>query len=82
MKVRGIFRSLGRRIQRLHYGGDLVAKHEINRQVTIYHLTNPFSIYFAFRSETSGCILSESEASQVARLLERIVEAEHQGVAP
>ena len=80
MKSGGIFRTLGRRIQRLHYGGDLVAKHEINRQVTICHLTNPFSIYFAFKSETSGGTLSANEASQVARLLERIVETENQGV--
>jgi hypothetical protein len=79
MTLQGILHRLGRRLERLTYGGDVVAKHEINRQLTIYHMTNPFSIYFAFRSETTACTLSAIEARQVARLLDEVVETECQG---
>ena len=79
MKHLGIFRRLGRRLERLTYGGDVVAKHQINRHLTIYHLTNPFSIYFSFRSETNACILSAAEARQVAGMLEEMVETEYLG---
>ena len=79
MRLPHIIRQLGRRLQRLTYGGDVVAKHQINPHLTIYHLTNPFSVYFSFGSETNACTLSAAEARQVAGMLEEMVETEYLG---
>jgi hypothetical protein len=79
MTPQRILRYLSGRLARLTYGGDVVAKHKINRQLTIHHLTNPFSIYFSFSSETNACTLSAAEARKVAGLLEKIVETEYPG---
>jgi hypothetical protein len=76
-----MWKRLFRRIEIFSYGGEVISKHTINKDVSLRKLTNPEGVHLSIdKEDTSSVRLSHDEARYLAGVLIQLSRTANDGV--